>query len=251
MIAIISDLHSNLEAVQRVFADIDRQRISTVYCLGDVIGYGANPREVLRLVMERCKMTILGNHEHALMYYAEDFNEKARAALEWTRNLLNSPEHRREENYRFWGFLGDRPQAERDEDTLYVHGSPRHPVMEYMLPRDVKNPAKMKAVFERQDRRICFVGHSHVPGVYTEAGEFFKPEAVNGSYKFPKDRKTLINIGSVGQPRDGDVRLSYVSYDGETVRFHRLEYDHKAASEKIRAVPELPDYLADRLLVGR
>lgn len=251
MIAIISDLHSNLEAVSAVLRDIDRQKIKTIYCLGDVIGYGANPREVLGLIMERSQMTILGNHEYALMYTAEDFNEKARAALEWTRGVLNAADRPREENYRFWGYLGDLPKTHHDEDALYVHGSPRNPILEYMLPRDAKNEAKMRAVFERQGRPVCFVGHSHVPGVYTQRNEFLSPDSLGGSYSLVRSEKALINVGSVGQPRDGDTRLSYVTYDGETVWFHRLEYDFKKASEKIRSIPELPDYLADRLLVGR
>lgn len=253
MIAIISDLHSNLEAVSTALRDIEKRRIETVYCLGDVIGYGANPREVLAMIMERCRVVILGNHEYALMYTMEDFNDKARAAIEWTRGVLNAADRPREENYRFWGWLGDLPQTHRDEDALFVHGSPRNPILEYMLPRDAKNPVKMKSVFERQDRPVCFTGHSHIPGVYTEAEEFeyLAPDAVSGAYKLPKNRKTLINVGSVGQPRDGDTRLSYASYDGETVYFHRLEYDYKKASEKIRSIPELPNYLADRLLVGR
>lgn len=251
MIAIISDLHSNLEAVSAAFADIERQGIRKVYCLGDVVGYGANPREVLRLVMEKCQVTLLGNHENALMFYPEDFSEKARIAIEWTRTILNSAEYSKEENYRFWGFLGDRPKEYREEKALYVHGSPRNPLMEYMLPRDVQNQTKMKAVFAVQDRAVCFVGHSHVPGVYTEDCKFLAPENIQYEYELPETGKTLINVGSVGQPRDGDTRLSYVSYDGKRVRFHRIAYDHKAASEKIRATPGLPVFLAERLLVGR
>ncbi len=251
MIALISDLHSNLEAVETVFEDIESKGIERVVCLGDVIGYGANPREVLSLVIDRCAFTIMGNHEQALMYEASDFSDRARAAIEWTRSVLNSTEFPREENHRFWDFLGKLPESRNEKGMLFVHGSPRDPVREYMMPSDGRNAQKMKSVFKVQNEPICFVGHSHVPGVFSERGGFQSPRNLEGSYAVPSEEKVLVNVGSVGQPRDGDPRSSYATFDGSKVFFHRLKYDNKKASEKILAIPELPKFLGERLLVGK
>jgi diadenosine tetraphosphatase ApaH/serine/threonine PP2A family protein phosphatase len=249
--ALISDLHSNLEALTVALRDIDRREVRDVVCLGDVIGYGASPRECLSLVMERCRFTLLGNHEQAAMYYPEDFNPKARAAIDWTRATLNAPDRPRAENFRLWGFLGDLPEVVRDDGALYSHGSPRDPLREYVLPRDVRNAPKMAAIFSRIDRRVSFIGHSHVPGVFTEDGRFVSPTAIEGRFPLPRDGRSLVNVGSVGQPRDGDPRLSYVLYDGESVEFVRLPYDAEAAAARIRATGVLPEFLASRLLSGR
>ncbi|MBK9384527.1 MAG: metallophosphoesterase family protein [Planctomycetes bacterium] len=259
MIAVISDLHSNIQALSRALEDIAELGVTRIACLGDVVGYGANPRECLQLVMERCEFTLLGNHEDAMMNFAEDFNDNARAAIHWTQDRLNAPEFPADQNFAFWNFLGELPHQVETDGALFVHGSPRDPVREYMLPRDARNPDKMERVFAAQTQPVSFVGHSHVPGVYVEGGEkHISPrELENGIYVVPKDRRVLVNVGSVGQPRDGDPRLSYVIFEpaaeGRAARiaFRRLAYDHEAASRSIRAEQGLPVYLAERLLVGR
>jgi hypothetical protein len=133
--ALISDIHGNVPALEAVLADIDRRGVDSILCLGDVIGYGPEPRETLRRAFE-WEVVLLGNHEEAAMYYAEDFNDRARQALDWTRDQLNSRDHSPEENSRLWAFLGEMPQRYELEGALLVHGSPRDPVREYMLPRD-------------------------------------------------------------------------------------------------------------------
>ena len=274
--ALISDLHSNRPALETALADARQRGARRYVCLGDMIGYGASPRECLDLVMSLCTLDaidplapagseplagglcLLGNHEHALLNSAEDFNPKARSAIEWTRVALNQGEDR-EQSYRYWDFLGSLSPAERDERALFVHGSPRDPVREYLLPRDVKNPAKMEDNFDRMDRPVCFVGHSHVPAIYFEDGRLHRPDGTEGPIDLGIDqaaaagggRRVIVNVGSVGQPRDGDPRLSYALFDGERVTFVRLEYDISAAAAAIRAVPELPEYLAERLAIGR
>jgi len=251
MIAFISDIHSNTEALSACFAEIDRLGCSRIQCLGDVIGYGPEPRETLMMVMERCEFSLLGNHEQGAMFYASDFNPKARAAIEWTREQLPRRDCPRAENRRLWDYLGDMPTEKREGDTLLVHGSPRDPVKEYLVPRDAEDLEKMNGCFERMgDARLCFVGHSHVPGVYQPGGRFLAPAEIDNTFQVG-DGPAIVNIGSVGQPRDGDTRASFATYDGDVVRFHRVEYDHAATADKIRAVPELPDYLADRLAQGR
>ncbi len=250
MIAFISDLHSNMEAIDAVMRDIEAQGIERIICLGDVIGYGPEPRAALLRAME-FELTLLGNHEAAVLYYAEDFNEKARIALEWTREQLNSTAAPKDENYRLWGFLGDLPESHRLENALLVHGSPRDPVREYMLPRDAADTAKMQDVFAKMDRDFCFVGHSHVPGAYPDSGGFLPPAKLPDGVRRTPGRKVVVNIGSVGQPRDGDNRASYVTFDGDTVRFRRVPYDFPTTMQKIVATGVLPRYLADRLKVGK
>ena len=231
-----------------------------------MIGYGAHPRWCLETVISLCSpgssdlqgrvladgLCLQGNHEFALLNTAEDFNPKARAAIEWTRDEINR-EPDGEKCLAFWDYLDSLESSGRDEIAMFAHGSPRDPVREYMLPRDIKNPEKMAANFECMDRNVCFVGHSHVPAVYYEDGRLFQPKGTEGPYDLGdlEASRAIINIGSVGQPRDGDNRLSYVLFDGANVTFVRSEYDIEAAQASIRAVPDLPDFLADRLLVGR
>lgn len=246
--AIVSDIHSNIEALSAVFAHMESQRITDMVCLGDVIGYGPNPRQCIEW-MSNARFCLMGNHEEAVMYYGEDFNEKARQALEWTKEQLNSPEFDRTANYEMWNFLGSLEEARTEGDVMYVHGSPRVPTKEYMVPQDIRNRDKMNEIFSMIPS-LCFVGHSHIPGVYTDKFRFLSPDRIGGSYTH-QGGKALINVGSVGQPRDGDPRASYAVFDGRTVKFHRVEYDVRATMDKIYNTPGLPNYLADRLIVGR
>jgi diadenosine tetraphosphatase ApaH/serine/threonine PP2A family protein phosphatase len=255
VIAIISDLHANIEAITAAHSEAKRRGAKRIVCLGDIIGYGASPRDAIQFVREKCEWCIFGNHEEALLNGGEDFNDKARAAIEWTRSELSSREKPRDENYAIWDFL-DALQSQterREENAMYVHGSPFDPVREYVMPRDARNTQKMDRIFAKQDRPICFVGHSHVPGVYTTDHKFMKPADVGGAFRASEHgEKVLVNVGSVGQPRDGDVRASFVMYDGrDRVEFVRVQYDTESAARRIRAVPALPEYLANRLLVGR
>lgn len=273
--AIISDLHGNIQALRVAIRDALSRGARRFVCLGDVVGYGARPCEALDIVMELCSETnpsmpdgileegegpfelqpglcLQGNHEHALLHSAEDFNPKARSAIEWTKSALNGHPNR-ERKFAYWDFLDAIESRRTDEVALFAHGSPRDPVREYLLPRDIRNSEKMEANFAAMDRNVCFVGHSHVPAIYYEGGRIFQPQGVDGPYDLgvSAENKAIVNVGSVGQPRDGDPRLSYVMFDGSTVTFVRLEYEHELASAEIRAVPELPDFLATRLAEGR
>lgn len=250
-IAIVGDIHSNIEALTRVFEDMDARGITRIVCLGDVIGYGPNPRECLQM-MFASEVAVMGNHEEAVMFYGEDFNPKARASLEWTKDQLNSADYERTENYDLWNFLGTMQQIVEDGDVMYTHGSPRVPTREYVVPADIRNTEKMAGIFDLI-QKVCFIGHSHIPHVFTSDMKHASPEALKGAIDLRKlgDRKILINAGSVGQPRDGDPRLSYLTFDGNIVRFHRLDYDHQSTVDKIYAEERIPNFLADRLLVGR
>jgi len=270
--ALISDLHANEPALATALADARQRGAERFVCLGDVIGYGARPRQTLELVMQLCVpgardpgaldpaggaaladgLCLLGNHEHALFNTTEDFNPKARQALEWTREeLVRGPLNPGLPDY--FEFLEALEPTRCDERAQFAHGSPRDPIKEYLLPRDAQVPAKMAANFAKMKREVCFVGHSHVPAVYFQDGRLYRPKDSEGPYdlELGADRRVIVNVGSVGQPRDGDPRLSYVMFDGQCVTFVRLAYDHAAAADAIRAVPALPDFLAERLYAGR
>jgi diadenosine tetraphosphatase ApaH/serine/threonine PP2A family protein phosphatase len=251
--ALISDIHANTEALGVVLDDIANQGISDILCLGDVIGYGPEPRECLKVIKERCRLFIMGNHEHGAMFdgTAADFNPRARAAIEWTKDQINSRQHPQGENNALWTFIDNMLQSHRENGVLLVHGSPRDPVREYMLPRDAEDLKKMAECYARMEDPLCFVGHSHVPGVYIEGEGFFTPTQLDNQFVPRPGKKAIVNIGSVGQPRDGDTRSSYVIFRGDRVEFRRLDYDYQKTMEKIRATRKLPEYLADRLAVGR
>ncbi|MGE0376390.1 MAG: metallophosphoesterase, partial [Planctomycetaceae bacterium] len=137
MRALISDIHGNLEALLAVLADIEKQGITEVFCLGDIVGYGPNPRECVDQVMERCAVTILGNHDQAALFDPEGFNAGAERAIFWTRNMLESD--RPEKNVQRWEFLGELPRMRREGNLLFVHGSARNPLNEYVFPEDIYN----------------------------------------------------------------------------------------------------------------
>jgi diadenosine tetraphosphatase ApaH/serine/threonine PP2A family protein phosphatase len=238
-----------MEALQAVLADIKAQGISTVYCLGDVIGYGPNPRECIDLVMENCQMVLLGNHDQGALFDPDGFNRSAEMAIFWTRSQLELPSDPRPTREKRWEFLAERPRSHREDPFLFVHGSARNPLNEYVFPEDIYNQRKMERIFALVDK-YCFQGHTHVPGIFTETLQFHTPEDVSFSYKLD-GRKTLCNVGSVGQPRDLDPRACYVLLDGDTINFRRVEYDVATTKKKIYSIPELENFLGDRLDEGR
>jgi diadenosine tetraphosphatase ApaH/serine/threonine PP2A family protein phosphatase len=251
--AIISDIHSNLEALQAVLQDIQTQQVEAIYCLGDVIGYGPNPRECVDLVMQ-CRVVLLGNHDQGALFDPDGFNPPAERAIFWTRSQLEAAADNSPNRERRWEFLADRPRSHREDGCLFVHGSARNPLNEYVFPEDIYNQRKMERIFALVDR-YCFQGHTHVPGVFTEQRPeelytFRSPEEVQYAYRLD-GRKTLCNVGSIGQPRDGDWRACYVLFDGETIRYRRVEYDIETTIQKIYAVPDLENFLGDRLRDGR
>ncbi len=253
LIALISDIHANIEALSVVMEDINKHNVDAIFCLGDVIGYGPNPRECIEVIRECSEFTLCGNHEEAVLFNAEDFNPKARRAIDWTRDQLNSEKFDKEKNYELWDFLGELRKKVRDDNVLYVHASPRQPTREYVLPKDINDKAKIESIFrEFEGCDICFCGHTHIPGVFTEDCQFHYSRSLGNRFELSSiPGKKLINIGSVGQPRDADNKSCYVLFDGETIEWVRLAYDFKTTMEKIRNVDDLADYLAVRLEEGR
>lgn len=249
MLAIVSDIHGNLEALSAVLGEIDRRGISDILCLGDIVGYGPNPMECLDLVIGRCGRALLGNHDFAVMYEPYNFNSGAEAACYWTRKCFENDADPQRQAER-WRFLGKLPARLRTETFMAAHASPRRPINEYIFPDDIyTNPGKFVSIFERFDR-LCFVGHTHVPGVFLEGPDFYSPDELDYRYSVT-DEKAVVNVGSVGQPRDRDPRASFVVLNDAAVEFVRVPYDVQTTVKKVEAIAELDDFLGTRLLDGR
>lgn len=249
--ALISDIHGNLEALEAVLADINDISVDEIYCLGDVIGYGPNPCECLDLVMRHCTKTILGNHDQAALFDPDGFNPMALQAIYWTRDQLDYGPGSSAAINRRWDFLGELPRQIDEGEYKFVHGSPRDPTNEYVFPEYVFDQRKMEILFGKITS-FCFMGHTHLPGVFTTECEFISPDEFDYEYRLGMD-KLMINVGSVGQPRDDDKRSCYVVLDTQekTVTYRRIPYDIDKTAEKIYAVSDLSDALGDRLKHGR
>lgn len=238
--AIISDIHGNLESLRAVLDDA-HGRADAAVCLGDVVGYGAEPAACIELVAERCQAVVGGNHEHAVagLLALDWFNPYARVAAEWTRDRLD-------DDHRAW--LAVLPLVRELEDATLVHASPAQPdEWEYLMSAE-----DGYAAFPAFATRLCFVGHSHVPGVWMQGSWGRAHEPGVGEITIDPGTRYIVNVGSVGQPRDRDPRAAWALWDTEArrVSVRRVAYDVHAARAKIVAAG-LPRFLADRLAQGR
>ncbi|MBA3707961.1 MAG: metallophosphoesterase family protein [Planctomycetes bacterium] len=251
MIAFISDIHSNLPALNAVLKDIDSVgQVEKIYCLGDVVGYGPEPIECLDIVASRCKLILMGNHEHAVLYGAFGFHSAAKRAIDWTRETLQktSPSARRNA---IWQLMENLPVRHEINDVLLVHGSPRDPVMEYVLESDLwegSDHGKMEGIFAGF-KRLCFVGHTHRPGVFTNDRCFLPASELPDGFDI-SDGQYLVNVGSVGQPRDHDPRACYALYSGDAVYWRRVAYDIDETAARFKKVEALDYRFAERLFRG-
>jgi diadenosine tetraphosphatase ApaH/serine/threonine PP2A family protein phosphatase len=237
--AILSDVHGNLEALRAVLADA-APRTDGVLCLGDTVGYGADPAACLELVGEGATAVVAGNHEHGVAGLLDIgwFNRWARAAAEWTREQLN-------DDHRAW--LAALPLAREIEDATLVHASPAQPdEWDYLVTAQ-----DGWAAFPHFTTRWCFVGHSHVPAAWSLGSSGPEHEDRLDVLRAEAGRRYIVNVGSVGQPRDGDPRAAYALWDAAAgrVELRRVAYDVDAARRKIVAAG-LPRFLADRLAKG-
>jgi len=250
MFAVISDIHGNLEALQVVLERIKEFDISRIICLGDIVGYGPNPLQCLDLISEHCEQTVMGNHDFAVLYEPANFNLGAEQACFWTRRelLCDRQTQRRRTRTRF---LGSAPVKITSDEMSFVHASPRRPINEYIFPDDVySNVNKLTSNFERLDS-FCFVGHTHFAGVFLPYPDFYSPGELDNHFDFKTATQAVINVGSVGQPRDRDCRACFVTVDETQVKFVRVEYDIQTVADKIRAVDMLDDFHGQRLFEGR
>ena len=246
--AIVSDVHSNIEALEAVLDDIHENECEEIICLGDLLGYGPSPRQVLKIAMDLFEFTLLGNHEEGILYQPVGFNWKAEASAWWTKDQLKSPHYPGHENKKYWTYLEQMPRFATHGDVLYVHASPIDPTREYVMPEACYNPEFMTAIFKKI-KRVAFGGHTHLPSIFFENRPFLQQNRIEGPYPVVKG-KFFVNVGSVGQPRDGDTRSCYVIFDGKTVLFRRVEYNYKKTARKIRRIKRLPNALGMRLALG-
>jgi predicted phosphodiesterase len=235
---ILGDIHANLEAFEAVISEMERQGVKKFISVGDLVGYGANPRECIDRVREIEAVVVAGNHDFAAVdkLNIDFFNAYARESALWTRKTL--PEEHK-------AYIRSLKLVEYCDNFTVVHSTLYSPeLFEY-----IQTSYDAHLSFEQQTTPLSFMGHSHVPV------NFFKRKNVSFNMdtevKIDENTKIMVNVGSIGQPRDGDRRLSYVLFDGRAITFVRLEYDVERAAADIEAVPELPNYLAERLKVGR
>lgn len=237
---IFSDIHSNLEALDAVLAAFAGERIDEYFCAGDIIGYGADPLSCLNKVRSLTYNIVAGNHEYACvdLFALSNLNELAACGVIWTKKALPLKE---------LDFFKSLPLVFENKDFMMAHSSLDSPQEFYYLFQ----PYEAKVTFERLKRNVCFIGHTHRPKIFVKRDTIisnlsgYKAE-LNPDYKY------VVNIGSVGQPRDGDARASYCIYDTDKqeVEIKRVPYDIETAQKKIIAAG-LPKVLAERLAVGR
>jgi predicted phosphodiesterase len=256
MLAIVSDIHSNIEATRAVLAHIDEQGCEEVICLGDVIGYGPSPEECLKTARERFSVTLMGNHEWAVLNEPFGFNPVARSAVEWTRRTLTPRWYSSRDKKESWEFLQAMPFTHKRGKFLFVHASPTNPTEEYLLARDVDEilgtfTKKLQLAFDRTEW-VSFVGHTHYPGIFIEEKvKFVAPVDFDQVFKLAEGKKFIVNVGSVGQPRDSDNRACYVTLDRGVIRYHRVEYDVETTYNKVMNNDYLDESLAKRLKNGQ
>jgi diadenosine tetraphosphatase ApaH/serine/threonine PP2A family protein phosphatase len=243
-VAILTDIHSNLPALEAVLAAIEESGLERRWCLGDVVGYGAQPDQCAKLVSERCELSLVGNHDLAVTgeISTDVFSASAAAAVEWTRS--NAEDATIE-------FLQSLRPDNTDQDVGLYHASPRDPVWEYVLAVD-----QARECMAAQSARVSLIGHSHVALWFSDGsgppGGDGGGQAEGGKEIDVSSDRWLLNPGSVGQPRDGDPRAAWLELDTDEWKatYHRVEYDIDRAAEAIRDAG-LPDLLADRLYVGQ
>lgn len=235
--AIISDIHSNLVALQNVLDYLKSNKVDKIICLGDVVGYGPRPNECVELVKENCDVCLMGNHDHAVLGLTdiEYFNQYARDSVVWTQKHI-TPENK--------NFLKNLPFTHKINNILFVHSTPL-------------KPEEWDYIFSEQDARrnfdnisydLSFIGHSHIPVIFpSDHPSYFKDELQLDL----ENERYIINVGSIGQPRNEDPRSCFVIYDDETqmINYIRLEYDVKKTFQEIIDY-KLSPFLAMRLLHG-
>lgn len=239
--AILADIHGNLEALESVLGDCHKQGVERYFCAGDIVGYGANPLECIALLKQINCSSVKGNHDLSAcdLSISRKFNKYARAAAQWTYKILDDKAKK---------FLEALPYHLRENSLEMVHGSLLHPeFFHYLL-----NLSTVEENFKLQKQFICFVGHSHIPEIFEQKEGKIKLLGFKKILLNQQGSHYLVNVGSVGQPRDLDYRAAYCVYDdqnGEIIT-RRVDYDVEKSVSKIKKAG-MPAFLAYRLLVGK
>jgi len=239
---LISDIHSNFEALQATLDFSDTLEPYQLMCLGDIVGYGADPVACIDTIGDRANLILAGNHDLAVAEVIpfDDFNPIARQAVEWTRKVLSDEDR---------DLLSNLPLQYIDGDYCFTHASPIDPLA-FNYIRTLEDVA---AVFNHIGQKICFVGHTHLPVIVRMNEKNGKMEVVRETKVYIEDHcRYFVNAGSIGQPRDNNPDACMVLLDEEesTIEFLRAPYDISASQEKI-LTEGLPSYLAERLLLAR
>ena len=241
--AFISDIHANLEALESVLDDIETQNIDEIICLGDIVGYGANPNECVDIIGKRCPVTLLGNHDAAAveMLSTQHFNIHAKIAIEWTTQTLRKD---------IKNYLTELPLKSTLEQVTLVHATPYEPNMWYYIT------SLEEAAFNFQffDTQICMVGHTHIPIIIVldNQKELYVHQDSSIALGDIEGSRLLINVGSVGQPRDRNSKSCYGIFDVDKAEFNyrRVAYNIEKTQQKMKRI-KMPDFLISRLEDGR
>jgi len=240
-LALLSDIHANLEALTAVLAEAERQKVDEICSLGDVIGYGSNPAECLQLIDRTCKVRLMGNHEFSVLGHlsTDSYTHAARVSTEWTQHAITDREA---------AIIGDFKMEHWIDNMLLVHASPYKPEeWHYIL-----TPSEAADAFENFDGTMCFHGHSHIPVIFSVVPGALKQRKSAHNFDPHEESRYLVNVGSVGQPRDNDPRACFLILDTDSrrVEYNRVEYDIKQTQAKMTEA-NLPKMLVARLAVGR
>jgi diadenosine tetraphosphatase ApaH/serine/threonine PP2A family protein phosphatase len=238
--AILSDVHGNLEALEAVLADVAGAGVDTVISLGDLVGYGPNPAACVEIVRARAAVSLLGNHDAAAagLQSLEDFNEFARWAVEWSAARLDAGQI---------AWLGSLPYTHAARACRFAHSSPVEPERWHYI----HGAADLSEDFAAFAEPLCFIGHSHRPGIYEVPAGEGEAQRCGASAALRPGTRHLVNVGSVGQPRDRDPRACYAIHDDERARveLRRVAYDVERTQQRMRAA-DIPAFLIDRLGAG-
>jgi len=238
-IGIISDIHSNLEALEAVLEALKKENVDRILCLGDLVGYGPDPNDCVHRVMDTSDVVVAGNHDQGVVGLAplENFNENARLAIEWSMETLES---------QYLETLAALPTIHEEDHFLAVHATPNDPTRWRYLFSEAQIVNNLEALI----LPLCFVGHSHVPVAFVLDPDHDVIVQEAGDIRFQPGSKYLINVGSVGQPRDGDPRAAFGIYEDDRFTLKRVEYDVAAVQNKMRD-NGLPAQLIERLSIGQ
>ena len=277
--ALISDIHGNLEALDAVFRDIRGHDVDDIFCLGDIVGYGPDPEACIDVVMAQARWSLMGNHDYALLHGPEGFNPIAAGMIRLTQDRMDAHLADGEEETAFvacthcgarqvpacltlthtpavrLAFVRQLAERQSQPPVLYVHGSPLDPVFEYVLPDRAGGewvPDRVRELMAAVPW-LAFCGHTHFPCAIASDLACHYPQRGAARLGFDRQRKYIVNVGSVGQPRDGDPRACYALFDEQAgcVEWRRVAYDIAACSRKIDALCGPGNWCARRLAQGR